>query len=375
LGNALMQTEGYASPATYQCYVEARQLASDLGQFDKYIAATASAAPTLYAAGKFREVIALLEVFSPDELRTLSSVSRVWCALILGSSKFLSGELVQGLTHLDEARQLDDAVPCTHTNALGGGDPAVVIRAYSARACAFLGFSRTAGWHVTQGLEIANRRNHAPTKAWAVQMCAWISMLEGDFAAAMGHATELLELSERLGLKPRVAWAIFHMGRANVSAGKPEVGIPQLRQGYALWASTGGKFHCSELASYAADHLLQIGRAEEALEFVVAGEVIQQNTDERMVEAELLRLRGRLLELQHAPEAAERAYRRALEVSLRSGVALFALRAATAINRLLHAAGREDEARAILEPLLKSFPEPVEFPDILVAKQLLLRNP
>jgi tetratricopeptide (TPR) repeat protein len=366
-----MQTEGYASPSTYQCYVEARQLASRLGEFDKYMIATASAAPTLFAAGKFREAIALLDGFSSDELPTLSSVSSVWRSLALGISKYHCAELVQGLAYLDEARQLDDEHPCTHENAFGGADPAIAIRAYSARACAFSGLLRTADWHVMQGLELAKHRNHAPTRAWAIQMCAWISMFKGDYAATMAHATALLELSERLGFKPRLANALFHMGRANMATGNWEAGILQLREGYALWASAGGKFHCSELAAYAADHLLQAGRPEEAMEFVLTGEAMQRGTDERFVEAELLRVRGGILELQHNLEDAERAYRSALEISLRTGAASFALRAGIAIARLRHASGDEAEGRAVLASLIDSFPEPADFADIRAAMRVL----
>lgn len=285
----------------------------------------------------------------------------------------MCGELVQGLDHLNEARKLDDETPCTHENAFGGGDPAIVIRAYSARACAFRGLLQTAERHVTQGLEIANRRNHSPTKAWAMQMCTWLAMFTGDHFAAMRHAKELLELSERLGFQPRVATALFYVGRANVVAGNPQMGIPQLREGYALWASAGGKFHCSELASYAADDLLRAGCPEEASAFLIAGEEIQRNTDERIVEGELLRLRGALLELQQRPEAAEEEYQCALDTSVRSGAALFALRAATAIARLYHATKRENDATALLAPLLEFLPEAGAFPDALAARDLLSR--
>jgi len=223
-----------------------------------------------------------------------------------------------------------------------------------------------------QGLEIADRRNHAPTRAWALQMRSWLSMLKGDTAAVMVDAREILELAERLGFKTRISQALFIMGRANTAAGNTEQGIPQLREGCALWASAGGKFHCSELASYAADVLMQTGRSEGALEYVLAGEAVQRDTDECFMAAELLRLRGGVFELQHASEAAEQSYRSALEVSLRNGAALFALRAGNAIARLRRATGREAEAKAILAPLVDSFPEPMDWPEIRAIRSLLL---
>jgi len=79
--------------------------------------------------------------------------------------------------------------------------------------------------------------------------------------------------------------------------------------------------------------LLNAGCEADALEFVHAGEKVQVDIEERYFEAELLRQRGRLIELgvsvatngdgTHICEKAEQLYRRALDVAHRQGAMLF----------------------------------------------------
>jgi hypothetical protein len=168
------------------------------------------------------------------------------------------------------------------------------------------------------------------------------------------------------------------LGRALVGAGEIEEGRRMLRQGHADWMAAGSLATGSEYASHAAEALLNVDLADEAVYFVEAGEALLDKIGERFFEAELLRQRGRLVErgvrrTHETAESAETCYRRAIEVAEHQGSRLFTLRAATDLARWLIGAGRGAEANAVLRPVYASFQEGFEYPDFARARAVLER--
>ena len=122
-----------------------------------------------------------------------------------------------------------------------------------------------------------------------------------------------------------------------------------------------------------ADVHRRAGDADRALE--VLGEALEQveQTDQRVYEAELHRLKGAVL-LARTPSPtgeAEACLRRALAVAEGQKARLWELRAATDLARLWQAQGRPREARALLEPVYAWFTEGFDTPDLKEAKALL----
>ena len=87
---------------------------------------------------------------------------------------------------------------------------------------------------------------------------------------------------------------------------------------------------------------------------------------------DLLRLRGDLLAQQGEDlDAAEAAYREAIERAHAMGALLFELRAATGLARLLQRRGRTAEAHALLAPVYARFTDGFELRDLIEAKATL----
>jgi predicted ATPase len=90
--------------------------------------------------------------------------------------------------------------------------------------------------------------------------------------------------------------------------------------------------------------------------------------------AELLRVKGELILLQDAPEAATPAeghFREALGRARRQGALSWELRAATSHARLLRDQNRSTEAIALLAPIYNRFTEGFETADLKDAKALI----
>src|SRR3954447_20949177 len=94
-------------------------------------------------------------------------------------------------------------------------------------------------------------------------------------------------------------------------------------------------------------------------------------TNERVSEAELLRVTGDLLNAAGDLSGGERHYRQAIAVAERQSAKLFQLRASTSLARLWRDQGRHAEARDLLGPIYDWFTEGFDTPVLKEAKALL----
>jgi predicted ATPase len=121
------------------------------------------------------------------------------------------------------------------------------------------------------------------------------------------------------------------------------------------------------LASAKAD----LGKPGEALELLQDALASTEASGERWWEAELHRLRGRMLVARGQHDEGEVCLRRAIEVSRGQRAKTLELRAATSLARLWCDGGRNAEARELLAPIYGWFTEGFETPDLREAKILL----
>jgi predicted ATPase len=121
------------------------------------------------------------------------------------------------------------------------------------------------------------------------------------------------------------------------------------------------------LASAKAD----LGKPGEALELLEEALASIEVSGERWWQAELHRLRGRLLVARGQHDEGEACFRQAIEVSSEQRARMLELRAATSLARLWSDGGRNAEARELLAPIYAWFTEGFETPDLREAKILL----
>jgi len=165
LGNALIPSEGHASGIARECYVRARTLSSQTGLVDKYVGASVALATVLYAAGRFNDVVAMMNQFAEDELSTLDIHIRVQHRIVLMMSFYNLGRYVEARTCLDEAKQMDDADPGASTLA---GDSSALLAIFGQAICAISGHLTRAKELEAEAVIIAGRSNHMPARAMAM---------------------------------------------------------------------------------------------------------------------------------------------------------------------------------------------------------------
>jgi predicted ATPase len=117
-----------------------------------------------------------------------------------------------------------------------------------------------------------------------------------------------------------------------------------------------------------------VGQVSQGLAELDEGIEQSEQTKERWLIADLLRIKGELLLLrgtQSAATAAEDHFRQALDWARRQSALSLELRAATSLARLLRDQGHSTDAVALLQQVYNRFTEGFDSADLKVARALL----
>jgi len=275
--------------------------------------------------------------------------------------------VAEGLARYDPERD--------HAQSLryGGHDPAICGIGHDAKALWLAGYPGAAFARLDELLALAERLNHPPSLAHALESALRVSHFHRD-------TTRVQELADTLFALPHDAtspwqtpplilrgWSLAVQDRA------PE-GIEQMERGLAALRAAGTVESWSYYQSMLAEGYLLVGRAEDAL--LLLADALAVATSTAWWLPELYRLRGvGLLALPAPPlDEATTSFRRAIEVARSQGARALELRAAVSLYRLAGGAGGEDDGRQALETLSGWFGDGHASPDLPEARELLARR-
>ena len=251
-------------------------------------------------------------------------------------------------------------------------DQRVSARAFLARILWLQGCPDQAMQAAKGSIEEAQETNHTYSLCFALAHAGWIALTAGDLVAAEPLIDNLVDLSARNALTHWHAWGRGHQGELVIKRGDVVAGLLLLRAGLdelgeARSGLRYGMFLARMALASAEAELVSDGLAaiEEALAWT-------EQSEERWLMAELLRIKGELLLLQAGPAAAAADhFRQALDWACRQGALSWELRTATSLARLWHGQGRVGEARDLLSSVYGRFTEGFGTADLQTAKRLL----
>jgi tetratricopeptide (TPR) repeat protein len=264
LGNALQQAEGYSSTSALEAYENARVAARNLDQLEDYANASIGVGPLLFGSCRYQQVLKIARELTSEYLERLGPLTRVRLLVTEGIANVGVGEYKAAWEQTRAACALDDNMPCTHENPFGGADPAIVARGYATLSGLALGYLDQCLSLVHEALEIARKRDHAFTVAWAVLIAACTYREVGRFDEALSIGNEAIALCERYGFVARMGTVLLQTGAAYCRVGETERGLADIRRGLQLWRSTSSRFHMSFYLSEFADCLLRVKEYDEA---------------------------------------------------------------------------------------------------------------
>ena len=198
-----------------------------------------------------------------------------------------------------------------------------------------------------------------------------------DVVRTREHAEAAIAIGSEYGIRPLEFAAIGHRAWSLVHEDRRNEGREEIRRWMdGRWVNIVEKMGIHSKPS----HLAMLVEAHLQMKQPAAGlQVLEQAlarvepTGERMYEPELYRLKGELLMMQDASNAAqaEQSFRTAIEISRKQNAKSWELRATTSLARLLATQGKRDEARAMLAEIYNWFTEGFDTSDLKDAKALL----
>ena len=187
----------------------------------------------------------------------------------------------------------------------------------------------------------------------------------------LAQADALIAASDESGSPWFRSIGTMFRGSALAETGQTEEGISLLRTGLATFCAMGAVTYVPYFLTLLADVEGKAKQWDQGLGHVDEAERLMTETEERLAEVELYRVRGELLRIGHDPAAAERCFRRAIGIAQQQGAKIWELRAAMSLARLWRDQGKREVARDLLAPTYGWFTEGFDTPVLKEAKALL----
>lgn len=376
LARALMTTKGFTPEveAAFASAVELFERGADVRQQYAVLRGLAS----LYMfRGRLDLMVPLAEEILALGTREQDPSMLLDGHLLLGAQLATTDALRAGLEHLDQARALLPEIRSRRTQtARVGTDPRISVFTTAAITLWLLGYPDRAVERLQGALDLAAKLEHPFTSAYARFHAGLLRLWRGDPGIAHDLAVGVLDLAEEHEFRIWSAAGRCLLGAAAVELGRVDAGLADIRAGIGLYGDLRSPpIFWPFLLFVSARAHVTAGRPADALEPLDAASAILGQGDAALL-PEFLLLRGDLLAALPAEdgggaEAAEAAYRHAIEEAERLGAGMSRLRAATRLARLTATNGGADAPTELLRDACGTFTEGFETADLIAARDLL----
>jgi tetratricopeptide (TPR) repeat protein len=368
-GLSLFTVGGFVSGEAAKAYTRARELAEQRGDSRQLFTAvyglwqSANGSGRIVASRPLSDRLLKLTAAEADEGLRLQAHHSAWATCLF------SGEFMAGHEHCEVGRRLyDPERHHSHSLLYGGHDPGVCAGFIGAQLHWLLGYPEKALEIEADALALAERVGHPLSRQLVLLYNAMLYLNRGEPEPALQSlgAVEALVAEQRLGflLEPR-----FVHGVALTAQGALDQAVACLREGLAsrLGAVRYRPYGLAGLA----EALTRQGEHGAALAAAREGMETQEETGQRLWDAELHRLEGIALFGLNRLEEGQTALEEALRTARRQQAKSYELRAATSLARLWGEQGRRADARDLLAPMYGWFTEGFDTADLKAATALL----
>jgi class 3 adenylate cyclase/predicted ATPase len=371
LGAVLQAVKGSAAPEAGHTYARARELWEQLGSPSGFLRIPYGQSVFHMNRGELDLALRLDEDLLRLSRQRNDSGGLVLGHLSSGRTLFFAGRFVPSRSHLEEVLPLYD--PISHRALVHQASlhPQVVSQAVLGNVLFCLGYPDRALVHSSGAIAEARRSAHSPSLAVSLAIGVRVLSLLGDNATLEEWVDQLLAVTTAQGFAHWGAQGTIYRGWIKVKNGDVVEGMSLLRGGSTAYRTTGAQGNMPYHIALLVLACETAGQIEEGLTLLDEALQIVERTGERWPEAELNRLKGRLLLRRGNSETAEELYRKALGIAQEQDAKLWELRAAASLARLRRDQGRCAEARDILDPVYGWFTEGFDTPDLKDAKALL----
>ena len=305
LGPALMNTKGFGAPEVEHVYARARALCESASEAPQRFSVLRGLWQFYNGRGAYETARELgeqclrLAQQGHDSSRRLEAHHALW------TTQFLMGELPLARTHLEQGLALYDPQQHRALAVLYGHDPGVCCRGGAAVVLWLLGYPDQALRQLHAAHALAQELVHPPSLAFARMLTAIAYQLRRETDAAHEQAEALIALATEQGFALFRAMGGILRGGTTTALGQWGEQIGQIRRDLAAVRETGSALWEPLFLGLLADVYAQDGQVEAGLATLDEALAAAQGTGQRLVEAELYRLRGSFLLRQPGTAQAE----------------------------------------------------------------------
>jgi predicted ATPase len=236
-----------------------------------------------------------------------------------------------------------------------------------------LGYSDQALERANEALTLAQNLEHPYTLARGLYRTTLLYQLRREWQVVSARADTAITVATKQQVALVLALGPIMRGWALAMQGQGAEGLMQLRQGLDAYRATGAEAQRPHFLGMLAEVHRSLGQPEAGLTALSEALALVETTGERYYEAELQRLKGKLLLQQSIPDEAqaETCLHQSLDIARRQQAKSLELRAAMTLARLWQQQGKCAEACELLTPVYTWFTEGFDTSDLQQAKALL----
>ena len=289
---------------------------------------------------------------------------------VLGAALAFTGDLENGLAHLDRAIELHDPRSPSAARFRLGPNTGVVARVASGLMLWQCGALEQSVSRLSAALDLARELDHPYSICYALYHNAFLALQRSRFEDCIAIARELSIAAEE---NDYVVWstlAVFLEGVSRTILGEAERGLAMTETAIGLYQglTTPPVFWPLILAFRGLVHALA-GQPERGLALV--DEAILLGGDSDTTAPEFLIMKGDFLTILGETELAQGAYESAISGAHIGGLRLFELQAMTKLVHLHRLSGNSPDGSDQLAALYATFTEGFDEHDLVVARELL----
>ena len=290
------------------------------------------------------------------------------------TTHFYRGDFNRSREHGDRVLALYSQDQHRHLADLMNTDPKTAAGIYASLVAWMLGYPDRAVQFCDDKDAHARRRGHPFDLGYALTMGCWLWDLRCEPAPLLARVEE----GERVGRAHSLpviyeVLAQLMKGLAWLRAGRLKDGIPQLRGAMERYHAHGAEAWMPYFRATLAEGIALSGDLDGGLSLIEdsLAQIARPGWEERSHLAEVLRLKGWMLQQQGKLAAAEDNYLASLEVGREQRAKSWELRTSTSHARLWQSQGKGKEALDLLKPVYDWFTEGFDTKDLKDAKALL----
>jgi class 3 adenylate cyclase/tetratricopeptide (TPR) repeat protein len=376
LGPCLIATQGPASNKAVATFIRARELCERLGAPPEQLQVMFWLTTASVIRGELplaQETIAALlhlaEVRGDRPALLNAMRGQAMIRLFMGH---LTGarEVIERAVEAFDASSEEDRFAAR----AAGQDAGVADLALMSWALWLLGHVDTAITRMDAAIQRADAISHPHSQAYACYYASILHALRGELLPAQGYAERCLTLSEEHGFRQWRGLAHAIRGICVTLLDPSFSALEEIRAGLDEYRGAGYQLGITALYVLLCPALSFSNKYEAALELIEQGLATIYRNSERIFEAELYRLKARVLLARDAPEGSTEAQSlldQALTTARSQHAKALELRVAMDLAALWIDQGRRAEALDLLAPIYAWFTEGFDTQDLRQAKALL----